>query len=131
MKTITKTQAKKRAWKIFSQYVRLLARDRNGFVACYTCGRKYPYKKMQTGHWVTGHGNSIYINEDFVRPQCYSCNIMKGGNLGEFRDKIRKELGGHTVDQLLIIARDTKKITVEDYQELERYYKEQVDKLDH
>ena len=124
--TLNKTKVKKKVWKLFSQYIRLLAQDKNGYVECYTCGVKNPLKKMQAGHWVTGHGNATYINEDYVKPQCYSCNIMRGGNLGEFRDKIRKELGNKIVDQLLIESKLVKDITLVEYLELEKFYKARV-----
>lgn len=125
----TITQAKAKAWQYFSLFIRRIAADKDGNVTCYTCGAKKPYKQMQTGHWVTGHSNMTYINEAYVRPQCFSCNIGHSGEQGIFRDKIRQELGNERVDHLLVNAKLAVKMTSIDYQELGKFYKERLQSL--
>jgi len=124
----TKTKVKKLAYKAFSLYLRTLW-TKKGKCKCYTCDRPLILKTVQVGHWVEGHTNSTYINEEYVRPQDFYCNIQLGGNQGEFRDRIRKELGTKEVDKLLLEARDTKDITIDDYLELARFYREQYEAL--
>lgn len=128
---VTKTAAKKKAYKAFQLFLRTLW-TQTGQSQCYTCERYYGFKNIQVGHWVTGHGNATYINEDYVRPQCKGCNIFQNGRQGEFRDKLRKELGDKVVNALLLAAKETPAITVSDYQELEKFYinalKDLVDK---
>lgn len=124
----TKTKVKKIAYKWFALYLRTLWTT-HGTVNCYTCDKPLIFKQAQVGHWVEGHANSTYINEDYVRPQCFYCNIQLGGNQGEFRDRLRKELGDKIVDKLLLEAKSTKDITVDDYIELARFYKEQYESL--
>ena len=128
MKKLSKTIVKKRAYRAFQIFLRTLWTKR-GYCKCYTCGKKIVFKQTQVGHWITGHTNATYINEDFVRPQCVACNIMKGGNLGEFRDKIRKEIGKKNTDELLKYSKEKIEISVNDYLELERFYKEQLENL--
>ncbi len=128
MKKITKSQVKKKAWRAFQQYMRALW-TKDGSVQCYTCGKVCGFKEIQAGHWYTGHSNSTYINEDYVRPQCVRCNIMMGGRQGEFRDKIRMELGNKVTDALLLAAKETFPISVEEYEELEAWYKLQLKQL--
>lgn len=132
-KQISKTKAKKRAYTAFSTYMRMYWNMR-GSVLCYTCGnvtfyKERPGKRTMVGHWVEGHSNVSYINEVYVRPQCYRCNMMMGGNQGEFRDRIRKEIGSETTDRLLMEARQTKDISVLEYLDLEGYYKHLISKL--
>ena len=118
----TVSSAKRKAWSAFSLYIR--TKDSvDGVNECYTCGKIYPVKRLQAGHWIEGHANTVYINEDYVRVQCYSCNVIKHGNQGVFRDKIRAELGSDVVDQLILEANQTKDLTLSDYIELEKYYK--------
>src|SRR3990167_3949496 len=124
MKKVTLSKAKLKAWKAFSRYIRIRASEK-GLVLCYTCGRKYEWEKMQTGHWIEGHANAVFINEDYVRPQCLGCNTFHGGRQGEFRDKLRKEIGNKEVDRLIKEAHEIIKLTVEDYLELERWYIQQ------
>lgn len=125
----TISQAKQTAWKYFSLYFRRVEADDKGELQCYTCGVKKYYKEMQTGHWVTGHSNVTYINLDYVRPQCYQCNVPNHGEQGIFRDKIRQELGDEVVDELLLLAKQPVKMTLSDYQELARFYKESLQSL--
>jgi len=129
MKRATLSSAKKKAWKQFSLYIRLSAANEFGLIQCYTCPARSHYKEMQAGHWVEGHSNVVYINEDYVRPQCASCNIFHKGRQGEFRDLIRKELGDARVEELLIESKQIKKISIQDYMDLENKYKDLIKEL--
>lgn len=131
---ISKTKAKKRAYASFSIYKRT-EWTIPGFVPCYTCDKHLklkgrPGERVMVGHWVEGHKNATYVNEAYVRPQCYYCNIMLGGNQGEFRDRIRKELGNKKVDQLLLEANKLLDISVSEYLQLDSYYKIKLKQLD-
>lgn len=132
-KKVTKTKAKKRAYEAFSIYLRTLW-TLPGFVPCYTCGKHLvlkgrPGERVMVGHWVEGHRTATYINEEYVRPQCYYCNVMLGGMQGTFRDNIRKELGNDKVDQLLIDSKKTVEISASEYMQKAAYYKEKLSLL--
>jgi hypothetical protein len=132
-KSVTKTKAKKQAYAMFSLYLRTLWTN-NGKrpVPCYTCDnhcflKERPGKRVTVGHWVEGHGDETFVNEEYVRPQCYRCNMMLGGNQGEFRDRIRKELGDKKVDALLKAAKQaTPNLTAQDYLQKKAFYKEKL-----
>lgn len=102
---------------------------------CYTCDKHVvlkgsrPGERVTCGHWVEGHRNATYIVEVYMRPQCYYCNMMLGGNQGEFRDRIRKELGDAEVDRLLIESKKDVQISVAEYLQLEAYYKQLLKNL--
>lgn len=127
----TLKKAKKWAWGYFSLYIRYKYRKENGMVECYTCGKEQRPEgdRMQAGHWYTGHGNVVYLNEIYVRIQCYSCNMGRGGMQGEFRDRIRAELGNRVVNKLLLEAKNTVKYTIEDYLKMGELYKSKLEKL--
>lgn len=135
-KSVTKTKAKKRAWDAFSIYMRnLWTNSGKKPVPCFTCGnhcflKERPGKRVTVGHWVEGHGDETYVNEEYVRPQCYRCNMMLGGNQGEFRDRIRAEIGDKKVDALLKAAKQAKpNLTAQDYLQKQAYYKEKLKEL--
>jgi len=133
-KKVSKTTAKKRAYIAFSIYMRTLW-TKKGFVPCYTCDKHLvlkgrPGERVMVGHWVEGHRTATYIAEDYVRASCYYCNIMLGGNQGEFRDRIRKELGDKVVDKLLIDGKKTVEISATEYMQKAAYYKEALLLLD-
>jgi hypothetical protein len=132
-KAVSLKSAKKRAYDAFSIYLRTLW-TLKGFATCYTCDKQCflkgrPGIRVTVGHWVEGHHAVSYINEDYVRPQCYRCNMMMGGNQGEFRDRIRKELGDKKVDQLLLKARESVDISAQEYLQKQAYYKEALARL--
>lgn len=129
-KKISKTRAKRQAYEAFSIYMRTLWTQK-GFTPCYTCDKHLvlkgkPGDRVTVGHWVEGHRSVTYINEVYVRPQCYYCNVMLGGNQGEFRDRIRKELGDKTVDHLLIEAKVSIQYSASEYIQKKMYYKEKL-----
>lgn len=133
-KQVSLGKAKKRAYAAFSIYLRTLW-TLAGFVPCYTCDKHVflkgtrPGERVMVGHWVEGHSAITYINEDYVRPQCFRCNMMMGGNQGEFRDRIRKEIGDAKTDELLALAKTSVKYTATDYLQKEAFYKEKLSLL--
>jgi len=71
-----------------------------------------------------------FIADGLAHHNCYRCNMMLGGNQGEFRDRIRKELGDKKVDALLKAAKQAKpNFTAQDYLELKAYYKHKLQEL--
>lgn len=71
-----------------------------------------------------------FIADGLAHHNCYYCNIMIGGNQGEFRDRIRKELGDKVVDQLLIDAKKKIDIEATEYMDMASYYKVKLKELD-
>ena len=66
----------KKAWKVFSLYIRKKYADIDGMVHCYTCPTVKHFKDMQAGHlW---HGK-LDFDERNIHPQCYQCNVGHSG----------------------------------------------------
>ena len=65
---------KKKAWKVFSIWVRKSNANFNGYVACCSCGDQYLWNsgEIHAGHWI--HDKLDY-DERNVHPQCYKCNL--------------------------------------------------------
>lgn len=126
---ITRKKEKEKAWKAFSEYIRSSSAGVDGLCICYTCGKVYHLKEMDAGHWIEGHGNVVYINEAYVRPQCHSCNRYHGGNQGEFRDRIRAEIGDTETDRLIQESYGTKELSTWDYIQLKEKYQKLLHEL--
>ena len=75
-----KQKAKEKAWKAFSLYIRHRDSLDGEICMCCSCGRIYPLKKMQAGHFIPGRSNAVLFEENGVHAQCYGCNVGKGGN---------------------------------------------------
>lgn len=82
---------------VVSTYVRTFYADEQGNVSCYTCPKIAPIKSMQNGHYVSRSVRSLRWVLDNLRPQCYGCNVMHGGQPITFRENLIKELGEHEV----------------------------------
>jgi len=120
---------KDKTWAMLSKYIRLKARDKDGFVECYTCGKKIFWKDAQAGHALGGRTNNRLFDEEIIRPQCYACNVMKHGNYEEFITKLIRENGLDWWERKLANSKIAKKFTKEELENLYEDYKIKVEKL--
>jgi len=109
---------KLKCWKLFSQYIRLkYARD-DGNCQCFTCNKVSPWKEMQCGHGISGRGGFILFFEEVCRPQCYGCNVGRGGYYEIFIPKLIDLYTKEQYEKWVIEARKPFKRTVSDYEDL-------------
>ena len=69
----------KKAWKVFSIYVRESKADWRGYVACCCCGAVYLWNsgEIHAGHWIH---DRLDFDERNVHPQCRNCNYKYNKN---------------------------------------------------
>ena len=115
-----KAKLKKKAWTLFSQYIRRKYADENGYVRCVTCGVKRHWDDgMQSGHFIDSRNNTVLFDERLVFPQCVGCNMFKSGAKVRYTLFMLKQ--GYTVEEIEGFQRMTqevKKVTILDYMEL-------------
>lgn len=121
MKTLNKTQAKKKAWSNFSTYIRNKYAV-GGLVTCYTCDRKLPVKQMQCGHGIGGRANAVLFMEEVCRPQCVGCNVWGRGKYSVFTLKLIEEYGALRYAELVKEANQLRQYKVHDYLEIADKY---------
>lgn len=118
---------KEKAWKMFSQFIRKNAANKDGYARCITCTDEKkawrPWKQLQAGHFVPGRGNSILFAEHNVHPQCYVCNCILGGNWTEYYKFMKQTYGMEVIDHLISLKNKTKIMTIQDYEDLIELYK--------
>jgi hypothetical protein len=110
---------------IFSQYIRNKYANKKGMVKCFTCDREYPVKNIQNGHFMSRKHYSTRWHEDNCRPQCYSCNVMQGGQQYIFAMKLGKELS----DEMYQLSREIVKFSNYELEEMIEYYQKELKKL--
>lgn len=100
---------KRKAWKLFSVFIRQRGMDKeSGFNKCYCCGKKYHWKQLQAGHFVSRQNNSTLYDPMNVQPACYACNIWRYGNLAEFAGHLIKDYGLEEFNKLVKRGREMK-----------------------
>lgn len=117
---------KKKAWTVFSQYIRRSNADGYGICVCYTCGERQQWKEAQAGHAIPGRHNAVLYDEEIVRVQCVACNIFKRGNYPIFTTKLIKAHGMEWWENKLARSRQTVKYTRTDIQEIIDKYTERL-----
>ncbi len=126
----TLSKLKKNAWTLFSQYIRmrdcLRTTGCSSFGLCITCGKRYHFKLLQAGHFIQGRNNANLFSEEGTHAQCYNCNINLRGNTLEYRCQIIKLYGEGYDEVLRAKARETKKFTPSDLEELIKNLKEKI-----
>ena len=128
----------KKTWTQFSIYIRTRdclsttgSRDEG---RCFTCGKIFPFKKLQAGHFVPGRRNAILFNEECVHAQCFHCNQPAargglGGNILEYRRRIVDMYGPGYDEFLERLSRTTVKYLPCDLDEMADKFKEKTKEL--
>lgn len=132
-----KKKVKKKKWSvsrwkkemdtIFSLYVRLSNADFQGNVTCVSCGRKYPWKDIQAGHFVSRSHNALRYDERNVHPQCVGCNVWKSGNYPQYAEWLMGTYGQEIIEQLNKEGREVKRFTTKELEEKHALYKTKLE----
>lgn len=112
---------KRWVWKVFSDYIR--ERD---YWTCFTCGKVARGSQMHAGHFIPRTYSATMFDEMNVHAQCFSCNIWKRGNAGEYSSRIIEKYGVEKLNSLVSKSREIHKFTYEELEELYQYYKEKL-----
>ena len=117
---------KKQAWQLCSRYIRLRDCMRTtgtlDYGNCITCTALIRYKEAHAGHFVRREHGATLFDETNVHLQCARCNCFGGGETLKYRREIIKLYGeGHDV-LLEEKATEIKKFTIEELEELKRYF---------
>ena len=112
LKKVTLPDLIAKAVKRVNKFVR--ERDsKDGYFTCISCGKTYPVKKMNAGHYYSaGKYPALRFNVNNIHGQCgFYCNNMMSGNLLEYRKGLIKKIGEEGVNELDNIADYWKKNT--------------------
>ncbi len=132
-KQAKKSTIKAKAWKAFSEYIRLrdclFTTGSTDYGKCVTCSAILPFKDLQAGHFIPGRHNGNLFSEEGTHAQCRICNLYKNGAPLEYRRAIL-DLYGDGYDEVLEKeAREVKKYSVEDLTNLRKEYTIKIDEL--
>ena len=128
------SSAKAACWKVFSRYIRLRDCLRTTgslyYGECFTCNASLEFGYLQAGHFIPGRHNANLFSERGVHAQCKTCNILKNGMPLEYRRQVIKLYGTGADEELEAEAREIKKFTVQELDDLRHYYENEIVKLE-
>lgn len=114
---------KRKLWEVFSKFVRQRGMDENGMTSCISCGKTGEWHSFDAGHFIPrSAGLSTYFHETNVWTQCQNCNLFRQGNTYHYALALQKKFGEGIIEELEVIAKQSKKYYPSDYEEMiERY----------
>lgn len=117
--------------KIFSLYIRL--RDSRPFAyrqfRCISCGQIKPFDKADCGHFFSRTHMNTRFDEDNAHAECSYCNRFSADHLVSYEENLIRKIGRQRFDLLRLRAHQTRKWSAFELQELEKFFKSQIDKF--
>ena len=110
----------------FHRYIRLRDTDKNGYGCCISCGKDIHFTEGDAGHFISRQHKNTRWNEENVNLQCKYCNMWEGGNAYMYG----KTLGTEKAEELIILSKQIRKFSEQEYEDLYYYYKEKVEELE-
>ena len=114
---------------VFSLYIRLRDAMSGGMTRCISCGRAFPFERVQCGHYFTRHNMSVRWDEENCHAQCVECNCFKSGNIDGYTPALIAKIGQDAYDALCERARKERKWSGDELRRLVRHYTAEVKRL--
>ena len=123
------SKLKKELDKWFSLYVRLVNSNDYGESKCFTCGKIDYYKNLQNGHFQSRKHLATRFDLKNCQVQCPGCNVFRYGEQYKFSINLDVKYGAGTAEELLLLSKQTVKISRHEYLDYISYYKHIVKNL--
>lgn len=95
----------KKAWTLYSQWIRLAYADQDGRCQCVTCRRRFFWDRgIQAGHYIHNRA-AVKFELRNVHPQCRQCNGYAGGSPRQYARYLVGRYGAGVLDELDRLAR--------------------------
>lgn len=118
----TREKAAKKACHL---YIRTRDKDER----CICCDRPLG-KNFDAGHFLeSGNYSHLRYDERNIHAQSVYCNQYKGGNSDDYEGRLRIKIGDAAVDEMKASKSKVTKRTVQDYKDIEKYYKQKLKDL--
>ncbi len=118
---------RRKAWALFSQYIRQKHANFAEMVKCVSCEQWIPWKDAHAGHFVHASKQSrLSYDERNVHPQCVACNYygMKGMAAIQYTLFMLRVYGREVIDELTAMKYSKQYLKRSDLEQLiEKYEK--------
>lgn len=114
---------------VFSQYIRLRDASPDGTFVCISCGKRKSLRDAQCGHYFSRSNMSTRFDEDNCHAECVSCNCFDQKHLKGYYKSLIMKIGQERFLALEEKAKQMKKWSHYELEELIAYYKEEVRRI--
>ena len=114
---------------VFSRYIRLRDAMSSGMFRCISCGKIKPIEQADCGHFHSRTHMSTRFDEDNCHTECRYCNRFSADHIIGYRENLIKKIGEQRFMLLDIKAHETKKWSHFELEQLAKYYRALVEKL--
>ena len=114
---------------VFSRYIRLRDAMSSGMFRCISCGKIKPIEQADCGHFHSRTHMSTRFDEDNCHAECRYCNRFSADHIIGYRENLIKKIGEQRFMLLDIKAHETKKWSHFELEQLAKYYRALVQKL--
>lgn len=115
--------------KVFSKYIRLRDAMPGGLFRCISCGKIKPIGQADCGHFHSRTHMSTRFDEDNCHAECRYCNRFSADHLIGYRENLIRKIGEQRYLLLEVKAHETRKWSHFELEQLVKYYKSLVEKL--
>lgn len=115
---------------VFSRYIRLRDAMPSGMFRCISCGKIKPIDQADCGHFHSRIHMSTRFDEDNCNAECRFCNRFSADHLIGYRENLIKKIGQQRFLLLEVRAHETKKWSSFELEQLIKYYRALVQKLE-
>ena len=115
--------------KVFSKYIRLRDAMPSGLFRCISCGKIKPIGQADCGHFHSRTHMSTRFDEDNCHAECRYCNRFSADHLIGYRENLIRKIGEQRFLLLEVKAHETRKWSHFELEQLVKYYKALVEKL--
>jgi hypothetical protein len=115
--------------KMFSKYIRLRDAMPSGLFRCISCGKIKPIGQADCGHFHSRTHMSTRFDEDNCHAECRYCNRFSADHLIGYRENLIRKIGEQRYLLLEVKAHETRKWSHFELEQLVKYYKALVEKL--
>lgn len=114
---------------VFSRYIRLRDAMEGGMFRCISCGKIKPIEQADCGHFHSRTHMSTRFDEDNCHAECRYCNRFSADHIIGYRENLIRKIGEQRFKLLDIKAHETKKWSHFELEQLVKYYRALVQKL--
>ncbi len=119
----------KKAWQVWSKFIRQRQATFSGLSRCFTCLRRFPWQELDAGHYrhtARKKGGlrtkAIDYDERNIHPQCTYCNRMLHGNLARYSMALEEEYGHGIIQELHKVYQESRELTNEELKQIINRY---------